>query len=356
MERLNLFVGTYGQGLVPLIYRPADDRLEPGQPVPAIANASYGAFDPKRGLHYFVDEEDKGTVGVWRLADGRWQCLLVVPSHGEAPCFVSLDAGRWRMAVANYQSGQVAIYRLDDDGLPAGDAEVHANTGHGPNPERQDGPHAHCVRFHNDWLYQTDLGTDQVLAYAPDGSRSVAFGAPPGQGPRHILFHPRLEVAYLVTELGSRLLTLDIAADGRLTERHSVSTLPPDAPPGSLGGHIGLNRAGDRLYVTNRGHDSVATFAVADDGSLDLMDIALTHGKSPRHFHLIEDYGRMLVAHEEGNSVVMLALNGDGTVAGLCQTLSMAQPAFIGILFTKSPAPFDPDGGRAIDIVSPSER
>jgi len=356
MDRLDLFVGTYGQGLVPLTYWPADDRLEPDQPVPAIANASYGTFDPERRLHYFVDEQDKGTVGIWRFADGRWRCLLVVPSHGEAPCFVSLDAERRRMAVANYQSGQAAIYRLDDDGLPAGDAEVHANTGHGPNAERQEGPHAHCVRFYRDQLYQTNLGTDQILAYAPDGARLVAFSAPPAQGPRHILFHPRLEVAYLVTELGSRLFTLDIAPDGRLAERHSVPTLPPDAPAGSLGGHIGLNRAGDRLYVTNRGHDSVATFAVANDGSLDLMDIALTHGKSPRHFHLLEDHGRMLVAHENGNSVVMLALKGDGTVAGLRQTLSMAQPAFIGILFAKSPAPFDSDGGRAIDIVSPSER
>jgi len=332
MDEVNLFVGTYGQGLVPLTYRRVDDRLEPGQPVPAIANASYGAFDPERGLHYLVDEQDKGTVGVWRFADGGWQCIAVVPSHGEAPCFVSLDADKRRMAVANYNNGRVAVDRLDDDGVPSGDAEVHANSGHGPNAERQEGPHAHCVRFHNGLLYQTDLGTDQVLAYAPDGSRFVAFTAPPGQGPRHILFHPRLSTAYLVTELGSRLFTLDVLDDGLLTERCSVSTLPPDAPAGSLGGHLALNSTADRLYVTNRGHDSIATFTVSDDGTPSLMGIAPSHGKSPRYFHLLEDHGRMLVAHEEGNSVVSLAVHADGTVADLRQTVPVDQPAFIGVI------------------------
>ena len=331
-ETVNAFVGTYSSGgLYPIIYMPAADRLEVRDPVASAANASYGARDPERNLHYLVDERDNGTLGVWRLLGNEWHCLLVVPSGGAGPCFVSLDPERRHVAIANYKSGTVATYRLDDFGLPVGDAIRHENAGHGPNAERQDGPHAHCVRFHDGWLYQTDLGTDQILAFAADGRRAVAFTAPAGQGPRHILFHPHHGVAYLLTELGSRIFTLVVEGDGCLRERQSVSTLPADAPDGSLGGHLALNRAGDRLYATNRGHDSIAVFAVKEDGDLELMQIAPAHGKSPRFLRLLEDQGRMLIAHQEGNSLACIAMNGDGTVAGLCQSVAIEQPAYIGL-------------------------
>lgn len=330
-EAVNLFAGTYA-GLVPLTYRPADDRLETGVVVPAAGSASYGVFDAVRRLNYLVDERDGGTVGVWRQSGHEWHCLLVVPSHGDAPCFVSLDAERRHLAVANYKSGHVAVYRLDDDGLPVAEAAVHAHAGSGPNADRQDGPHAHCVRFHGGWLYQTDLGTDEVLAYGPHGTRNVAFRAPAGQGPRHIVFHPRLSTAYLLTELGSRIFVLALEADGRFSQRQAVPTLPPGAADGSLGGHLAMNRAGDRLYASNRGHDSIAVFAVRDDGTVELMQIVPSHGQSPRFFRLLEDHGRILVAHQNGNSIACLAMNGDGTVAGLRHGVAVEQPAYIGRL------------------------
>jgi len=188
------------------------------------------------------------------------------------------------------------------------------------------------VRFHKDWLYQTDLGTDEVLAYPPDGGGNIAFRLPAGQGPRHILFHPRLPVAFVVTELGSRIFVLTLEADGQFSQKQVVSTLPADAAPGSLGGHLALNRAGDRLYGSNRGHDSIATFAVADDGTLTLMRITPSHGQSPRFFRLLEDHRRILVAHQNGNSLACLAMNGDGSVGDLKQTVAIGQPAYIGRL------------------------
>lgn len=327
---MNLFVGTYAIGLVPLIYRPAEDRLDLGDPLPAIENASYGDCDDVRDLHYLVNERDNGALGVWRRLGGEWHCLLTVSSGGAAPCFVSLDAERRQVAVANYKSGTIAIYRLDEFGLPIGDALVHENNGRGPNADRQDGPHAHCVRFHHGRLYQTDLGTDEIRIYDPDGSHS-RFRLPAGQGPRHIVFHPRHAVAYVLTELGSRIFTLFLDTNGRLVEGESVSTLPENASE-SLGGHLALNRAGDRLYASNRGHDSIAVFAVRDDGHLDLMQIAPAHGKSPRFFRLLEDHQRMLVAHQSGNSLICLGLNADGTIAGLLDSVAVEQPAYIGLL------------------------
>ena len=216
---------------------------------------------------------------------------------------------------------------------------VHANTGSGPNAERQQSPHAHWVGFglDNRFLYATDLGTDQVLAFAVDlehgtlGTPHTAFAAPPGSGPRHLLFHARHpRKAYLACELTSMLIVLDVE-DGMLRHRAALSTLPVDCTEANIVAHIAANAAGDRLYVSNRGHDSIAVFALddeGDDGADDGGDgrgdgrrgvTPIQHiasgGASPRFFLISEDERRMIVVHERDHRVTVLDILPDGTLA-----------------------------------------
>ena len=121
-------------------------------------------------------------------------------------------------------------------------------------------------------------------------------------------------------------------ADGRLEEIQRLSTLPDGYAGESLGGHIAMNAAVTRLYVSNRGHDSLAVFAIADDGQITLLQHASTHSRSPRHFHLAEAIGRIIVAHQNGNSVVVLALEDDGRIRERKAALPVPQAAFIGAL------------------------
>ncbi|RYD46312.1 MAG: lactonase family protein, partial [Sphingomonadales bacterium] len=284
-----LFVGTYahagGAGLYPL--HQGDSGWILGEPYGAAANASFGVWSERFGLRYLVDEREDGMLRVLRQEGPEWKPLARVPTRGALPCYAGLSTDEAWLAIANYGSGSLALFRLDPEtGLP-GNAELHSSKGHGPDRERQTGPHAHCAIFSPDgtWLYQTDLGADRVLAFPFEAARGVgtpqtAFAAPAGSGPRHLVFQPHRPLAFLISELASSLTVLDVG-DGTLEPRQSVSTLPGGCQSESLGGHLGINAAGDRVYVTNRGHDSVATYAFDEASGLALLGHVPSGGASP---------------------------------------------------------------------------
>lgn len=330
-----LFVGAYGNcGLYWLALR-GDGSLAAQGSSNVAANASFGAYSTRHRLLYLVDESEEGALGAYRWTGDMWMQVGRVPSHGSLPCFVSLDPGGSGVAVANYGDGSCAYIGLDPaTGLPSADAKVRSNHGGGPIEDRQEGPHAHCAVFSPDarWLYQTDLGTDQIRAFRLDpadgapGEAMIAWRAPPGAGPRHLAFHPREPIAVLVSELASAVTLFEVD-DGKLAAMQTLSTLPPGYVGDSLGGHLAFTAAGDRLYVTNRGHDTIAVFAL-DNGRLRLLDHIPAGGASPRFFLLIEERARMLVANEEGNSITAFDLGQDGALSQ-CGETRIPKPAFI---------------------------
>lgn len=168
---LRLHVGTYarngGAGLYPLSRSPAGE-WSLGAPYGQAQNASFGTYSARHDIYYFVDEQAKGALGAYRETADGWSQVARIPTLGDEPCYVALNADQSCLAAANYGSGSIALYRLDAaTGLPLEPPEVRVNSGSGPNSDRQDGPHAHCVCFSRDqrWLYVADLGTDEVLAY-----------------------------------------------------------------------------------------------------------------------------------------------------------------------------------------------
>jgi len=314
---LTLHIGTYdksgGQGLVPVTLD-EDGAFAVGEPYAGARNASFGV---RRGeLAYLVDEQQDGTFGVHRRIARGWQPVVRVPSGGAEPCYLALDATGSRLAVANYASGSAALFALGGDGLPEGAPSLFHDAGSGPNAERQEGPHMHCVRFVGDHLYAVDLGTDQVLRIELTatglGEVSVAWTAPAGAGPRHLLPLPHGR-ALVVCELAATLSLLGPRGDS-LTTLATAPTAPAGFAGENAGGHLAVNAAGTRAYVSNRGHDSIAVFATAEN-SLELLQHIPSGGRHPRHFVLLEDRARMVVAHEKDGRVTAFAVAGDGTLA-----------------------------------------
>lgn len=325
---MRLHLGTYarngGAGLHSLSPT-ADAGWSVGAAFPGAQNASFGAYSVRHGLYYFVDEQSEGALGIFRDTSAGWQQLARVPTLGAEPCYAALDAEQSCLAVANYGSGSVALFRLDEQtGAPLGSPAVWQNAGGGPNADRQEGPHAHCVCFSRDnrWLYVVDLGADEVLAFEIDSAdgplapRGIAYHAPAGSGPRHLVLHRSLPLALLVSELDSMLTVLEMT-DRRLLARQTLSTLPADFAGGSLGGHLSLNAAGDRVYVTNRGHDSIAVFAWNESGALELLQHVPSGGASPRSFLLLETERQLLLANEEQSNITAFAVMPDGRLSRL---------------------------------------
>ena len=343
-------VGTYaragGEGLQRLSLGWAGERAGTastsveqtlGSSYPEARNASFGVYSKRFDLHYLVDEQKDGAVTVLREDASGWERLARVRTHGADPCYVALDRDERWLAVANYASGSIALFGLGrDSGIPVEPPLVCQHSGRGPHAERQEGPHAHCAIFSPDgaWLYHVDLGTDQILAFRFDGDvgltgeNRVAASLPPGSGPRHLVFHPRRALAFLVSELASCLTIFDLG-QGRLSARQSLSTLPDMFRGESLGGHISLNAAGDRIYVSNRGHDSIAVFALDDAGRASLVQHVPCGGASPRFFLLLEAEQRLLVANEQGHSLTALEIARDGRLAAPSAKLPIRAPAFI---------------------------
>jgi len=320
-----LYAGTYarngGAGLHALGFAPGHGWSIKDSYLGA-RNASFGTYARRHQLYYFVDEA-QGSLGAFRYNENGWESLARVATHGDAPCYVALNAEQSCLVVANYGSGSIALFRLDaETGLPLSSPDVRRNFGSGPVQERQDGPHAHCACFSPDqrWLYHVDLGTDEILAYPFDrsavaiGQRQLAFAAAAGSGPRHLVFHSKQPLALLVSELASTLIVLEVG-EGQLKVRQVVSTLPADFTGESLGGHLSLNASGDRVYVTNRGHDSIAVFAWNTQGTLNLLEHVPSSGTSPRAFVLLEDHQQLLLANEEDGSVVAYSLDTDGRLS-----------------------------------------
>jgi 6-phosphogluconolactonase len=352
---LRLHVGTYtkagGRGLTVVRAAPgtewAVERAYDGA-----RNASFGTYSARFGLHYLVDEQTDGAVGAYREGPSGCEQLSRLPTRGAEPCYVALNDTETLLAVANYGSGSIVLFALDPDtGIPRGPIAFAENHGSGPVADRQDGPHAHCVQFSPDsrWLFHVDLGTDEILVYSLDteagalGDAVVAYHAPPGSGPRHLVFHRQLPIALLVSELAATLTVLGVSG-GRLVTRQVVSTAPEGFIGSNLGGHLALNFAGDRIYVTNRGHDSIGVFALSPDGELSMLQHLPSRGASPRFFLLLEAQKILVLVNEQGENLTGFKVAADGTLRALPVNLTIPGAAFVAeaLLDTNSPHPVEP--------------
>ena len=332
-----LIAGTYaregGPGLVPLTA--SSSGWVAGHPLSAIRNASFGVRAGASGVRYLLDEQEKGRVGVY---DRSLRLLGDFSTLGADPCHAALSPDGGMLAAANYSSGSVAVWRIDrDTGRPVGQARLVVHSGSGPNRARQAGPHAHWVGFAmgGRLLHAVDLGADAIFAHRLDQrsgaiiSSSLAYRAPVGSGPRHLARHPRLRIAYLVSELANMVTVLTARPDGTFAAKGSVSTLPAEFVGTSTAAHIALNSGGTRLYVSNRGHDSIAVFAIDAAGGLTLIQHVGSGGRGPRLFLLVEGRGEMLVANQRSGNVSRLPLGKDGRLGAAANGTAIPGVVFL---------------------------
>lgn len=258
-------------------------------------------------------------------------------SEGAAPCYVSTDrTGRVAM-VANYVGGSVAVLGIRDDGALTNASQVVQHVGTGRDPQRQEHAHAHCIVPHpsNRFALAADLGTDRVFVYRLDVARGALSHVEesdavlaPGTGPRHLAFHPTLPIVYVAGELSSTVVALRCDPDtGRLTVIQTLPTVPAGSEAGNFPADIHVAPDGRTLYLSNRGRNTIALFAVAGEtGMLTPMQAVSTGGDWPRNF-TIDPTGRwLLVANQRSGSVVVLARAPDGRLTPATQRIELPSP------------------------------
>jgi 6-phosphogluconolactonase len=288
-------------------------------------NPTFLALSPDRKYLYAVNEVDnyKGThngslVSYRRDRNtGQLNEVNAVDSEGSGPCHLAVDQTGHAVITANYNSGSAASYHVDDNGRLSNPVSKFQYHGRSADEKRQEGPHAHCVTISPDnrFVLISDLGLDKIHVYHLTPSTAElkpaqppSWSAAPGSGPRHQVFHPNHRIVYSTNEMKS---TVDVlswdSATGTLKTLQTVSTLPPDFKQENSTAEIAVDSKGKFAYVSNRGLDSIAVFAVDPQKyTLKLIANTPTGGKTPRHFTLDPTEKWLLAANQDGNNIVIL--------------------------------------------------
>ena len=322
--------------------------LKPLHRTTDIRNPFFIAISPDRHFLFAIDAEKFGGtenefVAAYAI-EGRTGALKRLnqqSTHGRASCYLDVDATGKTVVVANYSSGSVAALSVQKDGSLGEAASFVQHSGSGFDPARQKGPNAHSIVISPDnrFALAADLGIDKILIYRLDAATAKLTSneaqpfakMPPGSGPRHLTFHPNGKRVYVISELKNTVTFFDYTADsGTLTERQTISTLPADFTGKSFCADLKITPDGRFLYGTNRGHDSIAAYRIADDGRLSLITIQPSLGKGPQNLLITPDGQWLLCANMPGNSVVVFRIDpktGDLKAAG--EPVAMPMPSCI---------------------------
>ncbi len=312
-------------------------------------NPSFLAIHPNRRFLYAVNElasykgQSSGAVSAFAIdsATGKLTLLNQVASRGADPCYISVDKTGKFVLVANYTGGSVAVFPVLQDGRLGEASAFVQHSGHGTNPERQEGPHAHSIDLSPDnrFAMVDDLGLDELIIYKFNGTKgTLAPNDPPyakldaGAGPRHFAFHPGGKFAYVISEMQSSVTAF--AYDGRagaFRSLQTVSTLPKGFAGRNDDAEIEVHPSGKFLYASNRGHDSIAVFAIDESkGALTLLEHVTTGGKEPRSFEIDPTGTRLFAANQKSDNIVVFRIDAKtGRLARTDHVLDVGVPVCV---------------------------
>ena len=280
-------------------------------------------------------------VSAFRIdpASGHLSLLNRQPSGGTNPVDAALDVTNRFLVVPNYSSGNVAVLPLAEDGALQPVSQVFELPGKpGPDPVQQSASHPHAVIFDPSrrFVIVPDKGFDCTFIFRFEDGRlalNQAMPSRPGAAPRHCIFHPSLPVLYVNNELDSTV-TAYRWNDGRVEAIEVVGTLPTGHSGKNTTAEIAVAPDGRFLYVSNRGHDSVAIFAVAQDsGKLKLVGFEPTGGKRPRFFTLDPTGAYLYAANQESDNIVAFHVDkSSGMLSRAGQEIRVGSPSAISFV------------------------
>jgi 6-phosphogluconolactonase len=319
-----VYVGTYtfpgtapggfhqsqAKGIYVFRMNPNDGGLTLLQIVENIPNPSYLALHPTLPRLYSVNEMTAGAVSAFALnqTNGMLTFINMELTHGQDTTHLSVHASGQYLLAASYTSGNFQVFRIKGDGSIGDMTDNFQSVGNGtgPNPARQEGPHAHQILtdFSGGHVFGVDLGGDKVNVWNLDLAagklipNTVPF-APiaSGSGSRHMAFHSDGKHAYVLSELASSVTVFDYdPVRAAFIWKQTISTLPPDFNGTNTTAEIRIHPNGHFLYNTNRGHNSVTMFEIdPETGELEVIGWESTRGQWPRGMN-IDPSGTFLYA------------------------------------------------------------
>lgn len=356
--RLLLFTGSYASAeesgvQVFELDGAAGGTLALVDKVQGITNPTFVNVNAAEGRLYAIGEKANGEGGKegevvsfaidkhsGKLTElNRVSTMPATGSNQTTTCHISRNSQNEYIIVCSYHGGLVGLVTLDQEGLPVRLEDTAVHTGQGKMPG-QDKPHPHSAIFSPDekFLFVSDLGLDVIRTYQinPDTRTLEAKGDTllhEGAGPRHFVFHPDGNSAYVINELDSTVTSfLYDRTAGTLQTVATLSTLPDGYPSADNScAEIALSADGFYLYGSNRGHDSIVVYAVdPSTARLTQVEHVSTHGGHPRHFTLTPDGAYLIAANRDGNNLVVFSVDrASGRLAFTGNTAEVSKPVCV---------------------------
>ncbi|MFN8524622.1 MAG: lactonase family protein [Chloroflexota bacterium] len=329
-----VFVGTYtrlGRSTGIHVFRrdPRSGRLGALQATVDV-DPSFLAFSPSREFLFAVGEtkefqgQNGGSVSSWRIdwQTGTLAFISRQPTLGGDPCHLTTDPSGKTLLVANHEDGNIAVLPITSDGHLEPPRQLVQHHGSGPGPT-QKGPHAHFVTFDPGArrVLAVDKGIDRIMIYQLDPEAGTLSPADPpftavhtGAAPRHLAFHPSGRYAYVNGEADLTITAFRYdGASGRFEELHHLPTVPTqNRPERQSTAQILVHPNGRFVYVSNRGHDSIAIFAIDESsGRLTPAGHVATQGHTPRNFAFDPEARFLYAANQNSHTIVQFSVNAD---------------------------------------------
>lgn len=258
--------------------------------------------------------KENSESGLIKIYDGEHMQAEseIFPTKGEVACHLCIADGS--VYAVNYISGN--LIKLPDT--------VVTHAGHSVNPNRQSEPHTHFIGVTPDKKYIccTDLGTDKIYFYDFDLNYKFDISVPAGSGARHLEFSEDGNMLYCANELSNTVSVFEYSGNNTRFLK-DYSTLPSGYTDEST--VAAIRRNGKYLYVSNRGHDSIACFEITGK-ELNLIGIFHTGGSSPRDFNVFGNF--LICANENSDNVTVFEIR-DGKLMKLLYDVSLEKPLCI---------------------------
>lgn len=344
-----VYIGTYtgpkSKGIYAARMDLSSGKLTPLGLAAETRNPAFLEVDAAHRRLYAANEignfegQHAGAVSAFSIETNPATLTLLnqVSSAGGGPCHLAITPDGKDIFVANYGGGSVAMLPVKADGTLGKASAFIQHEGKSAHP-RQEKPHAHCCALDavHHRLFVCDLGLDKVMIYDYDSTNGTLtantppfFTTLPGEGPRHLAFHPSDRFAYLVSELDSTVTALAYdARRGALRAFQTERLVPKEFTNENTAAEVAVHPSGNYLYASNRGHNSIAIFRIDRmSGKLTFVDRQPTGGKTPRHF-AIDPTGRfLLAANQDSGNVVEFAINANtGRLTPTGNTLEVSAP------------------------------
>ncbi len=300
-------------------------------------NPTFLAVGPQEKFVYSVHEVRQGTVSSFAFDKNAMKLKEIskVSSNGGGPTHIAVDHTGRCVFTANYGSGSIASFLVNSNGQLSDAVSFFQYTADEQKHERK--PHAHRVTVSPDnrFLLVNDLGLDVIHIYRLDSATAKLtphdpplWQAKTGYGPRALHFHPNGRIAYCVNELKPNINVLGWDAQrGVLTTLQDLSIVPEGYQGPAAPSDIAFDSKWRFGYEASRLDDFLATFSVAPDGKLTMIDKSSCGGKRARHLVVDPTDRWLLVANQDTDTIAVIARDTKtGKLSGEVKTFPLSKP------------------------------